>query len=174
MPQYTPTTGRILQINWMSTGNEQAGCGLTLTLNTMDQGIIHMNVDGSTYILNNQRLKTGDQVTCFYSLSAPVPMIYPPTYRAVVIVHISSSTYATLDVFTQQTGCNRLVNTDNTLILNIFSQTPRFLPNGQPFGGSLSGKLLLVLYSITTRSIPAQTTPEQIIVFCGGQTEPVA
>lgn len=166
MSQYTPTTGRILQINWLNMGQGQMGCGLTLTLNTMDQGIIHMNVDGSTYILNNQRLMIGDVVTCFYSLTAPVPLIYPPTYRAVAIVHTNGNTYATLDEFTQESCCGRLTNSDNTLILNLSNRTTTLLPNGQLFGGTLSGKLLLVIYSTTTRSIPAQTTPETIIVFC--------
>lgn len=168
MSQYTPTTGTILQIEWQTTGNPALdGCGLTLTLNTMDQGLIRMHLDASTYIFNNRRLNAGEQVTCFYSTSAPVPLIYPPTYRAVVIVHTSSSVFATLDVFTRQANGCGLINTQNSLQLNISSLTPRFLPNGQLFGGELSGKLLLVIYSSTTRSIPAQTTPDQIIVFCG-------
>lgn len=167
MSQYTPTTGIILQIEWQTTGNpHQDGCGLTLTLNTMDQGLIRMHLDGFTYVFNNRQLNVGDQVTCFYSTFAPVPLIYPPTYRAVVIVHTSASSYAMLDVFTRQSNGRGLINTENSLQLNISGLTPRLLPNGQLFGGELSGKLLLVIYSSTTRSIPAQTAPDQIIVFC--------
>ena len=168
MSPYTPTTGTILQIEWQTTGDPaQTGCGLTLTLNSMDQGTIHIHLDGSTYVFNNRRLSIGDQVTCFYSTFAPVPLIYPPTYHAVAIVHTAAQ-YATLDVFTQTTGgCNTLINTEHSLMLTLSPLTPRHLPNGQPFTGNLSGKLLLVLYTATTRSIPAQTTPEQIIVFCG-------
>ena len=44
--------------------------------------------------------------------------------------------------------------------------TKTVLPNGQLFVGYLAGKTLLVLYTSSTRSIPAQTTPEQIVVFC--------
>ncbi len=91
MTQYTPTTGIILQIEWQSTGDPaQNGCGLTLTLNSMDQGLIHIHLDGSTYVLNNRQMNVGDQVTCFYSTFAPVPLIYPPTYHAVVIAHTSA------------------------------------------------------------------------------------
>ena len=160
MTQYTPTTGIILQIEWQSTGDPaQNGCGLTLTLNSMDQGLIHIHLDGSTYVLNNRQMNVGDQVTCFYSTFAPVPLIYPPTYHAVVIAHTR-----------QANGCG-LINTENSLQLNISGLTPRFLPNGQLFGGDLSGKLLLVIYSTTTRSIPAQTAPEQVIVFCSNPAE---
>ena len=172
MTQYTPTTGIILQIEWQSTGDPaQNGCGLTLTLNSMDQGLIHIHLDGSTYVLNNRQMNVGDQVTCFYSTFAPVPLIYPPTYHAVVIAHTSAASYATLDVFTRQANGCGLINTENSLQLNISGLTPRFLPNGQLFGGDLSGKLLLVIYSTTTRSIPAQTAPEQVIVFCSTPAE---
>ena len=120
MTQYTPTTGIILQIEWQSTGDPaQNGCGLTLTLNSMDQGLIHIHLDGSTYVLNNRQMNVGDQVTCFYSTFAPVPLIYPPTYHAVVIAHTSAASYATLDVFTRQANGCGLINTENSLQLNI-------------------------------------------------------
>lgn len=174
MSQYTPTTGTILQIDWQTAGDSrQAGCGLTLALNSMDQGLIHIHLDGSTYVLDNRPLNPGEQVTCFYSLLAPVPLILPPLYHAVVIVHTSAARYATLDTFTQQTNSCSFINSENSLQLNVSQLTPRFLPNGQLFVGNLSGKLLLVIYSGTTRSIPAQTSPEKIIVFCSGQTETI-
>ncbi|MCI8660958.1 MAG: hypothetical protein HFG54_12080 [Lachnospiraceae bacterium] len=167
MSQYTPTTGTILQIQWQDAPFVPQDCGtLRLTLQTMDQGLTHITVSGSTYVLNSRPLRTGDQITCFYSLLAPVPMIYPPLYHAVVIVPTSAGTYAALDRFTYLANSHQLTNSDDTLRLNISNQTRVMLPNGQPFGGSLSGKLLLVIYSATTRSIPAQTTPDQIIVFC--------
>jgi len=39
--------------------------------------------------------------------------------------------------------------------------------NNQTFMGNPGNHTLVVLYSQTTRSIPAQTTPEKIIVLCG-------
>lgn len=166
MSQYTPTSGIILQIDRSDIGSSQNGCGLTLTLQSMDQGIINISLTGSTYVLNQQPLKIGDQVTCFYSLLAPVPLIYPPLYHALVIVPTPSGTYAALDVFTRLSHSNQLTNSEDTLRLNLSCQTPVILPNGQPFTGTLSGKLLLVIYGATTRSVPAQTAPEQIVVFC--------
>ena len=53
MTQYTPTTGIILQIEWQSTGDPaQNGCGLTLTLNSMDQGLIHIHLDGYLFLFH--------------------------------------------------------------------------------------------------------------------------
>lgn len=169
MSQYTPTSGTILQINWQSTDPAEIGCTLNLTLQSMDQGIIHIIVSGSTYVVNNRQLQIGDQITCFYSTFAPVPLIYPPQYQAAVIVHTPSGSYAALDYFVQIPYNSQLTNSDDTLRLNLSSRTQLLLPNGQPFGGALPGKLLLVLYRATTRSIPAQTTPQKIIVFCTDQ-----
>ena len=59
-----------------------------------------------------------------------------------------------------------LTSSDNSLILNMSGRTMVTLPNGQLFNGDLAGKLLLVVYGPTTRSIPAQTAPTQIVVFC--------
>ncbi len=168
MSQYAPITGRILQIDGQSAGYEQAGCGMTLMIDTMDQGIVNMNLDGSTYVLHNRRLNAGDFVTCFYSLFAPVPLIFPPVYRAVAIAHTDEGGHAVLDVFTQSYQGGHLINSDHSLVLNVSGRTSRILPNGQFFGGSLSGKLLLATYGATTRSIPAQATPDVVVVFCGG------
>lgn len=169
MSQYTPTSGTILQINHNHINASQYGCELTLTLQSMDQGIVNIAVSGSTYVFNHHPLKVGDSVTCFYSLLAPVPLIYPPLYRALVVVPTPSGTYASLDVYHRLSHSSQLANSDDTLILNLSRQIPVQLPNGQPFLGALTDKLLLVLYSATTRSIPAQTTPDQIIVFCPGE-----
>lgn len=166
MPQYTPTTGIILQIDWQSTDPAEIGCMLNVTLQSMDQGIIHLIVSGSTYVVDNRQLKTGDRITCFYSTFAPVPLIYPPQYQAAVIVHTPRGSFAALDHFVQVPYNRQLMNSDDTLRLNLSNRTQLLLPNGQSFGGALAGKLLLVLYQATTRSIPAQTTPERIIVFC--------
>lgn len=170
MSQYTPTSGTILQIEWQNDNPDQMGCSLNVTFQSMDQGLIHMIVDGTTYVMNNCPLRVGDQVTFFYLTDAPVPMIYPPQYRAAAAVHTPSGTYASLDVFTQSANHSQLTNSDDTLRLNLSNTTIMMLANGQPFGGVLSGKLLLVIYSATTRSIPAQTTPEKIVVFCSGQS----
>ena len=170
MSQYTPTSGTITQIDWLDTDPRQPGCGLLYTFSSFDQGTIQMAVDGSTYVVDGRPLNVGDQVTFFYPLDGPVPLIYPPRYQAAAAVHTPCGTYATLDIFTRSPMNGQLTNEDDTLRLNLSRRTWMTLPNGQPFGGALSGKLLLVLYGATTRSIPAQTTPDRIIVFCPSDT----
>lgn len=163
MAFYTPTVGIITNISTQETGSAQdSGCNLILTLQSEDQGLINIVLPPNVYVLNARQFQTGDRATFFYSPTAPTPMIYPPQYRAVAAAYTPAGTTATLDVFN-----TRMANSDNTLILNISGNTPIHLPNGQPFYGDLNGKYLLVVYSATTRSIPAQTSPDQVVVFCG-------
>lgn len=161
MSLYTPLTGIIVRITRPDAARNLLGCTLTMTLQSQEQGLVNVTVTSSTYVLNSRKLNTGDRVTCFYSSNAPVPLIFPPLYRAVAVAHTSRNQTAALDIFNTS-----LTNSDNTLKLNLTGSTNITMPNGQPFTGYLAGKVLLVLYGAVTRSIPAQTTPEQVIVFC--------
>ena len=162
MAYFTPTTGVITNISNAAAGNTQtSGCTLLISIMSEDQGQISMVLPSYVYVLNSQQLQVGDRVTFFYDPQAPVPLIYPSQYRAVAAAATPYGTNAYLDVFDPM-----MTNTDHTLTLNVSDTTMVSLPNGQMFGGSLEDKLLLVIYGATTRSIPAQTTPEQIVVFC--------
>lgn len=59
-----------------------------------------------------------------------------------------------------------LVAEDGSLQLNIAGNTVVRTANGQSFHCNLNGHVLLVYYTVTTRSIPPQTTPSKVIVFC--------
>ena len=59
-----------------------------------------------------------------------------------------------------------LVSSDRSLKINPSAETVIMTQNGLPYSGSLARKNLIVFYSASTRSIPAQTTPEEIIVLC--------
>lgn len=55
---------------------------------------------------------------------------------------------------------------DNSLQLNIAGNTNIETLNGQSVNCSLGNQTLLVYYTVTTRSIPPQTTPRRIVVLC--------
>lgn len=164
MAYYTPTVGIITHISTQTTGTSTSGCTLFISMNSEDQGPVNILLPSTAYVLNGRPFQIGDRATFFYISQAPVPLIYPPQYRAVAAAYTPYGTTAALDVFN-----SALTNTDNSLVLNTTANTPTTLQNGQNFWGDLGGKLLMVLYGTTTRSIPAQTTPEQIVVFCTGE-----
>ncbi len=103
----------------------------------------------------------GDRITGFYDANAPVPLIYPPQYRAIVMAKDNPYQNVKVDYFNSQ-----LVSSDGMLKLNISPNTLILLENGQAFTGNLSNRNLIVVYGATTRSTPAQTTPYKIIVMC--------
>jgi len=127
----------------------------------MYQETYQVLVSPSTYVLDQKPVRQGDTIIAFYDTQAPMPLIEPPQYRAVAIVFPFSGEYAMFDCFDKN-----LRNSDNTLVLNLSQTTSMQLPNGQYYSGTPGGQFLLVLYTATTRSIPAQTTPHRIVVFC--------
>ena len=60
----------------------------------------------------------------------------------------------------------KLLSSDGMLKLNIAPSTQVVLENGQLFTENPANRYLIVVYGATTRSIPAQTSPEQIVVMC--------
>ena len=59
-----------------------------------------------------------------------------------------------------------LVNEDQTLQLNMDGSVNVRTTNNQYFQGSPANHDLVVVYGSSTRSIPAQTTPELVVVLC--------
>jgi hypothetical protein len=100
-------------------------------------------------------------VTGFYDGDAPVPLIFLPQYAAIVMAKDAPGQNVFVDFFDRQ-----LISSDGSLRLNISQDTRILLENGQLFNRNPANRYLIVVYGATTRSIPAQTTPTQIIVMC--------
>jgi hypothetical protein len=58
-----------------------------------------------------------------------------------------------------------MVSSDNILKLNLSEETKITLRDGTAYDGDLSDRKLLVKYTVSTRSIPAQTNPSHIVVL---------
>ena len=100
-------------------------------------------------------------MAAFYDNSLPVPLIFPPQYRAQLITSLGRNELVMLNYFDRN-----LLAGDGSLQLNIGRHTEITTLNGQSFTCSPGNRSLLVYYSTTTRSIPPQTTPQKIIVLC--------
>lgn len=162
MTPYLPIVGIIEEIDYLPEGMSRIpGCMTLYTLMTEDQGTVHVLLPAGAYVLNLRPLQTGDRATFFAPANAPMPLIYPPRYQAAAAAYTPNGVTAVLDVFDEE-----LTNSENTLMLTPDRNTLITLPNGQPFAGSPEGRLMMVLYTASTRSIPARAVPEQIVVFC--------
>lgn len=112
-------------------------------------------------------VKEDDMITVYTNALAPAPLILPAQYRADVIVVNSrdNNVLGFIDVDTYEGKEEGLVNMANTLALNNDEKTVIVDKEGNEYTESLENKDLLVIYTNSTRSIPAQTTPVKVIVF---------
>lgn len=152
---FVPVNGTIFNI---TSGSDC--CTQMIALRT-GNGIVNMMVDPQTMIVDNRQLRPGMEVTAFYDGSLPVPLIFPPQYRAQIIAVRSRNEQVMLNFF----GRNLLAQ-DRSLQLNIDRNTDIKTANGQNFSCRPENQVLLVFYTATTRSVPPQTTPRRIIVLC--------
>ena len=163
MVSYQPFSGTVTAINDFPTNANvmDGGCYQMFSVRNRRGDVVNFVVAPDTYFVNHQIIRMRDRVTGFYDADAPAPFIYPPQYAAVVMAKDAPGQDVTVDFFDRQ-----LLNSDGDLRLNISRETKILLENGQEFQRNPANRYLIVVFGATTRSIPAQTTPSQIIVMC--------
>ncbi len=161
--RYMSMQGRIVSIEPTTFGNRRAdGCVMFMNVETMDGGMVNFMVTPATYVVDFATLQEGMTATFFYRADVPVPLIYPPQYNAVVIAPEMQGDFVFVGRFN-----NSLVSDDQSLRLNMNEEVPVLTTNNQNFMGNIVNHDLVVIYSNSTRSIPAQTTPMKVVVLCG-------
>lgn len=146
---------------YIGANGEGEGCYTLMTVENEAGEVVNFVVSPTTYFVDHEIVAIGDHVTGYYDGNAPVPLIYPPQYQALVVVRENPYRNVKVDYFN-----NQLVSSDGQLRLNISPYTQTLLPNGQPYSRNPSNKNLIVIYGAATKSIPAQTSPFKIIVWC--------
>ncbi len=161
--QFLSFTGIVMNIEQIETGMHGgvSTCMQLFTVKGPQGEIVNFHVAGDTYFVHHEVITKGDQITAFYDANAPAPLIYPPQYRAIVIAKVNPLYFVKVSYFNQN-----LLSEDGQLQLILSRETKVFMENSQPFKGNPQNQNLIVLYGPTTRSIPAQTTPYEVIVLC--------
>ena len=126
-----------------------------------NSNIVNVIVTGETTVVDNVRLRPGMRIAAFYDANLPTPAIFPPQYRAELVTTLRRNQQVKLDYFD-----DNLTSSDNSLRLNIGPTTNIVTLNGQQYTCSPENSELLVYYTTATLSIPAQTTPQRVIVLC--------
>lgn len=162
-PMYLSVAGTITQMQMVSAnGTGYGGCTQMITVEDAEGGITNFFVNQDTYVVGFETLYEGMPVTVFYNGNLPAPLIYPPQFIAAVVAPQVDGQMVTVAYFN-----NVLVASDQSLRLNLSPSTEVVTRNNQTFRGNPGGNVLIVLYSMTMRSIPPQTTPDKVIVMCG-------
>jgi len=140
---------------------------LMLTLELENGETANPVITENTYLVDDVKPEVGQKLVIFYDTGKPMLMIYPPQYNAEVVAELRDDMNYKVDRFDEN-----LLSADGNLILNVFEDTKIINPDGTKFEGELSDHVLLVSYTATTRSLPPQTSPVQIIAFAD-DVEPI-
>jgi len=155
--------------------------GEVVNIDTGHDGAIHFEIQGesgtailftgfNTFVFGDEP-QVGDTVTGYYFLNMPMISIYPPQISVAVIVNNDSVQedgipFIHVDRFFTHFDSGQLISADGELVINIGADTTEVtLQGGDAFEGDFAGRMLLVTYAMSTRSLPPQTTPIQIVVL---------
>nr|WP_296486898.1 hypothetical protein [uncultured Acetatifactor sp.] len=160
--RFLSITGTIVELLPAGVGSRRAdGCILFAGVEDTEGNTVNFMVTPVTYVVDFETLSVGMQCTFWYAADAPAPLIYPPQYHAVVAARERNGRMVSVGHFDLT-----MVNEDRTLQLNLDGSVDIRTTNNQHFQGSPSNRNLVVIYESSTRSIPAQTTPREVIVLC--------
>lgn len=155
---YEPVTGTIMNL---SRGNDC--CNQMMSVYT-GNGIVNFMIGPQTRVIDSRQLRRGMQVAAFYDNSLPIPLIFPPQYQAQIVTVLDGNEQVMLARFDRN-----LLAEDGSLQLNIARSTVVETINGQSVSCQLGNQTLLVYYTMTTRSVPPQTTPRKVVVLCDNE-----
>lgn len=160
--KYASFSGRIVElIPHGVNGGIQEGCmllaGVEDEAGNRNNFVIHKN----TFVVDFLTLRTGMQCTFWYATDVPMVLIYPPQYRAAVAARQDESRSVDVAYYNE-----KLINDTDTLRLNLDKDSRVRTTNNQIYAGNPGEKDLVVIYDMTTRSIPAQTIPLEVYVLC--------
>ncbi|WP_020618113.1 copper amine oxidase N-terminal domain-containing protein [Paenibacillus daejeonensis] len=153
---YAAVTGVVTQIQDHGADGELK----MLTLELEGGEIANPVITKDTYFIDDVEPAVGQKLVIFYDTGKPMLMIYPPQYTAEVVAEVSDDINYKVDRFDEN-----LLSADGNLILNVSDETDITFADGTPFEGELSDYVLVVSYTITTRSLPPQTPPVKIVAL---------
>lgn len=162
MPNYQSVSGVVVACEDFPMADAAArGCYKIMTVRGEGAEVARFVITPYTYFVAGFVVRPGSRVIAFYDADLPVPMIYPPQYRAVVVAQEKKAQNVAVDFFDAN-----LVSGRGTLKLNIAPSTKVLLRNGQPFTQNPANHYLVAVYGAATRSMPAQTRPSEVVVLC--------
>jgi len=161
LPYYLSITGTIVSIG--ETEN-----GYRVEIEDADENPAFLNITDRTVFPFVSELEKGDKVTGYYLANAPMIMIWPPQYNIAVLVNgMPEAQNVAVDRFSPMEGQEGLyLAQGGNLAFRVDDNTEIVLADGQNFSdGDFAGRRIVVIYGISTRSIPAQTTAIKLIVL---------
>ena len=132
-----------------------------------NDNVFNFYVDDKTLIFdehgNEAELKIGDTISLSIYADQPMILIYPPQYTPPVVIVEKDDTASSVKVAQFD---EKFVSDDGTLKLNLNEESVILNTKGEKMPAKdMKNYSAIVFYGPTTKSIPAQTEPEKIVLF---------
>lgn len=155
-PRYMSFTGNVISVET----HHSIENGYFVTMESEAGEPAHFVLTDKTFWIGSKEIQEGDLLTGYYDASRPMILIYPPQYSIDVLVTQAPEGFFKVDFF------NKLLESqDNKLKLNLNEETEILDAKGEVYQGELGCQPLVVYYTSSTKSIPALTTPEKVVVM---------
>ena len=133
----------------------------TVNLKITDDTLVYDNL-GNKKALSD--LTDGSKITVFTGSYEPTPLILPVQYTANIII-INGDKEGNVNADTYLADEEGYTNAANTLKIAAADDTKIVDKDEKEYKGDLDKNDLIVFYSVSTKSIPAQTTPTKVVVL---------
>lgn len=133
----------------------------TVNLKITDDTLVYDNL-GNKKALSD--LTDGSKITVFTGSYEPTPLILPVQYTANVII-INGDKEGNVNADTYLADEEGYTNAANTLNIAAADDTKIVDKDEKEYKGDLDKNDLIVFYGVSTKSIPAQTTPTKVVVL---------
>ncbi len=133
----------------------------TVNLKITDDTLVYDNL-GNKKALSD--LTDGSKITVFTGSYEPTPLILPVQYTANVII-INGDQEGNVNIDTYLADEEGYTNAANTLKIATADDTKIVDKDEKEYKGDLDKNDLIVFYGVSTKSIPAQTTPTKVVVL---------
>src|SRR5699024_6819835 len=117
-------SGYVTTINdfMITSDDEDAGCYKLISVENGPDTSVNFVVSPNTYFVDHTMVSTGDWITGYYDGNAPVPMIFPPQYGAIVMEKENPYLNVKVAYFV-----SNLLSSDCHFKLNLFTYDPQYL-----------------------------------------------
>ena len=133
----------------------------TVNLKITDDTLVYDNL-GNKKALSD--LTDGSKITVFTGSYEPTPLILPVQYTANIII-INGDKEGNVNVDTYLADEEGYTNAANNLNIAAADDTKIVDKDEKEYKGDLDKNDLIVFYGVSTKSIPAQTTPTKVVVL---------
>jgi len=163
IPNYFSITGDVVSV-------EEADGLIRITIEDTDGNPAVLVLSSETVFPFADSFDTGETVTGWYRTDMPMIMIWPAEYSiAVLVAGAPEGVNIKVDRFSaweDNTEEGYLISPDRMFAFRTDENTEIILADGQDFtDGDFEGRRIVVIYGISTRSIPEMATADKLIVL---------